>query len=329
MLTVTIRHHAGVDLGKLLRGLTASWRKTRQGGPVQRIWSERVRASVRATEITWGHENGWHPHVHVLLATSEWSEEDRATLLERFRSLVAKELGEDFIPNEQHALRWSRSFDADDADAVWLATYVSKFSCEVSGIAKESKGGLSPWDIGARAAKDEQKALRLWQDYESSTRGRRALELDDRAAAAAKDWLEWEREKNDAARGETPATVPERDDIMVTRDELRSLRLLERTKPDIMWAVLDAAERSGPAGVRDWVTLAQWRTRTIPGYSQAHDEKTAVVRGGTEGTRAQGQEAEAHDPSQAPPPWAQEPLRVLCLPELRGPPSRPGVTGAV
>jgi hypothetical protein len=256
MLTVTVRHHQGAPLEKVARGLERAWRRTRQGGRIQRLWSSHVKASVKAKEVTFG-DSGWHPHLHVLLATGEWDEDDRDALLVRFRECVRKELGSDFLPTLTHALKWSRSFEAESADAAWLASYVSKFACEVSGIEKEAVGGETPWDIAGRALAGDASAVRLWQEYEMAMRGRRAVELDDRAAAAAKVELEKEKERNDEAREGDEGAVPERQDIVVTRDELRALRRAEPRSRSIMRDVLRAAELGGAPAVRDVVALVQ------------------------------------------------------------------------
>jgi hypothetical protein len=67
LMTFTLRHHAGDGLTPLWDDLTGSvWREMTRGRP----WSTDkarfgVEGYIRATEVTWGEVNGWHPHLHV------------------------------------------------------------------------------------------------------------------------------------------------------------------------------------------------------------------------------------------------------------------------
>jgi hypothetical protein len=254
MLTVTLRHRHGLALADLRDGMMKAWRKTRQGGRIQRVWSERVSASVRAQEVTYG-ENGWHPHLHVLLRTSEWSEDDKDALQARWEANIARELGEHCRPDDLHGLVWSSAFDAS-RDSGQRATYLAKLGLETAGLAKDGRNGSrTPWDIARAAAAGDSRANWLWREYIAATRGKRMLELDDRAAAAAKRAAELACDPND---GE-PKPVTR---IEVQRDDVRALRRLERRLPSIMAIVLRAAEEGGGGAVREWVAYARqnaWR----------------------------------------------------------------------
>ena len=72
MVTLTLRHHAGERLEESLNRLMQAFRRVRRTRIVRDIFSARVSATVRATEVTFG-RNGWHPHIHLLLRTSEWA----------------------------------------------------------------------------------------------------------------------------------------------------------------------------------------------------------------------------------------------------------------
>jgi len=105
MVTLTIRHHKGQSMARTFEVLRKAWRRLKQGGAVQRIMHERVTASVRAWEVTRG-EHGWHPHVHCLWRTSEWTEYDREVFLERWRKCVA-DVAPECEPDAAHAIVWS------------------------------------------------------------------------------------------------------------------------------------------------------------------------------------------------------------------------------
>lgn len=253
MLTVTLRHRQGLALRELVRGMMAAWRRTRQGGKVQSVWSARVSASVRSLEVTYG-ENGWHPHVHVLLRTKEWTDEEREALQNRWEVCIVRELGEHVRPDDLHGLKWSRPIDASKSDERHRARYLAKAGLEVGGVAKEGRrGSLSPWDIARAAAAGDSRSFWLWREFYDATKGRRAIELDDRAAAAAK--RNEEKKKFDVDCEERIAPVR----IEVKRDDVRALRKWERGLGSIMAVVLRAAEEGGELAVRQWVDAARAR----------------------------------------------------------------------
>ena len=252
MLTVTFRHRHGLALKDLVEGLGRAWRRTRQGGRIQRVWTGRVSASVRCLEVTYG-DNGWHPHVHVLLRTTDWTEEEKGWLQDRWERAVVKELGVHARPSDLVGLKWSEPFDAKGASGR-RATYLAKLGLETSGIAKEGKGSSrTPWDLARAAAAGDSRSLWLWREFYAATRGKRAIELDDRAAAADKRAQEVASSllENEPEGNELPVHIE------VQRDDVRALRRLERRIGAIMAIVLRAAEERGAEGVREWVDFAR------------------------------------------------------------------------
>jgi len=311
MLTVTLRHRAGMPLKDLHRALMRAWRRCRQGGAkysrrvtvktnggrqtvivrnprrgVQSIWNELVTASARATEIPHGN-NGWHPHLHVLLRTSSWDEEDRAVLLTRWKEAIRAELGEACTPNDEHALRWSDPIDA--ADPKGRERYLTKLGLEVAGPATKDVKGQNHWQLAERAAEGEQRALRLWEEYCRATKGRRMIELDDRAADAARRQIEAERElpRNDPATGDYVMPDVRPVEIEVSRDAIRALRQLEsRSMPDLFAMLLTLAETEGREAVQRWIDYAvreqeeRWqRARDADGTSSTRTNGSSTASG--------------------------------------------------
>lgn len=260
MLTVTLRHRQGMPLKDLVAGLMKAWRRTRQGGRIQRVWGELVTGSARAIEVTWG-ENGWHPHVHVLLRTEDWTDDDRDALLVRWRTAIRRELGEHCEPNDEHGLTWSPPFEATDVGA--RAMYLAKLGLEVSGLGKSSS--TTPWDIARRAADGDARCHWLWREFFAATRGRRMLELDDRASHAAELQLVADHAEDLAKEGEAESS---RVTIPVKRDDVRALRRIERRIPAIFALVLRAAEERGGEGVADWLSYAR-EFAFAPAYARA------------------------------------------------------------
>ncbi len=191
MVTFTARHTRRDKLKPLLDGLLWALRKMRSHGTLARLWARKVTASVRAIEITWGKKNGWHPHFHVLLRTSEWSDEEKRLLADAWARFVVDRLGEDHRPDDLHGVVWSRSHDGQ------VAKYVAKLGMEMTGYAKDTRaeGSVVPWDLAdsaarlydrrvqldAKEARAARLALALWHEYQDATKGRRCIELDDRA----------------------------------------------------------------------------------------------------------------------------------------------------
>jgi hypothetical protein len=287
MLTVTLRHREGMPLKDLQRALMKAWRRCRQGGAkyskrvtlktnggrqtvtvrnprrgVQSIWNELVTASARAAEIPHG-KNGWHPHLHVLLRTSSWDEEDRAILLTRWKEAIRRELGDACTPNDEHALHWSDPIDA--ADPKGRERYLTKLGLEVAGPATKDVKGQNHWQLAERAHDGDQRALRLWEEYCRATKGRRMIELDDRAADAARRQIEAERILPAAQEGPWAGAIEREQadkprepiEIQVHRDAIRALRHLEsRSMPGIFATLLTLAETEGRAAVEQWIAYA-------------------------------------------------------------------------
>lgn len=266
MLTFTVRHDAAMRLRPLLAGLRASWRRTRQRGSVQRIFKARVSASIRALEITDG-AHGFHPHLHVLVLTSEWSDAERETLARTWTECVTKVLSVSCTPSAERAVWTSNAVDD---------RYLAKMGLEITGTAKQN----SPWAIAQRAHDTYAIAKKLrpgaertaayergdlerarWREYEEATKGCRAIELDDRAAALAEGG-ERIRINADGSHvdDDEPAHAHAREIPMQRMLEtsagsfavMRIVGMLEREHPAILRELLTVAERAPPeTAVRD------------------------------------------------------------------------------
>lgn len=271
MLNLTVRHRAGMALADLLR-LRQAWRKTRQRGSVQRLWKARVAASVRAVEVTDG-SNGWHPHLHVAILTTEWSAADELLVLRTWQAMVTKVLGAECCPDDEHGLRISRD---------WKDSYLAKLGLETTGVAKKN----GPWAHADAAgeryavarrmhARDERariygqgdRSRARFREYEAATKGCRAIELDDRATALARAG---EQARIAAERGpheddrkvSAPSYEVDMSGIIETTigavSMMRALHLLERVGDRcILLEALEVAARAPPYGaeaaLRSWL----------------------------------------------------------------------------
>jgi replication protein len=281
MVTLTLRHFDGMPLKTLLRALMSAWRRVKQGGSVQRIWKKNVKASIRAVEVTYG-ENGWHPHLHVLLHTDGFSEDERKTLLERWKLTIERTLGKAFVPDDEHAIDWSTPIDMCRASSEARMAYPLKLGLEVAGPKQAKKGSLTPWALAEAAAKGDPRARALWLEFCRATKGRRMIELDDRAQRLAKTPRDLADE--DGLR----EVEQERVTVHVDTIELRAIREYEqRFDPGILGVMIQDVSRS----VRPEVTVRAWLDLVLHvlGY-HARDGKTETEAGAGQESDAQGRQ---------------------------------------
>lgn len=217
MLTLTLPHVEGQPLKALRAKLMLAWRKTRRTRTVREIFERRVSASARALEVTHG-RNGWHPHLHLLLQTADWSESDRDALVYEW----CKQSG----ASRERGVNW----------AFASGSYLAKMGAEVAGIGKTPKNGnATPWQLAERALRGDETARALWTEYQHAMHGARILELDERAKELAES-----RERPDDAEWKTER-------FELTSEEFRAVARLERDDPAVLFGVLEAAAYGGRA----------------------------------------------------------------------------------
>lgn len=164
MLTLTLRHRRQQSLSELLEGLCDSWRSLIQSAAWRTVRANLV-GMVRAIEVTRSDENGWHPHLHVLLLWDEGGPVGLDHLREPWAERVDRRLG--LRPNG-HGLD-HRELDAGAAE------YVTKIAAEMSRA--DLKGGRSFWHLIDAADDGEAGAMRLCEEYATAMKGRRAIQF--------------------------------------------------------------------------------------------------------------------------------------------------------
>ena len=71
MVTITLQHKANDTLEKLNDDLSRAWRMVTAGRGWQEIKTKyKLVGSVTGREVTYGLDNGWHPHLHILYFSS-------------------------------------------------------------------------------------------------------------------------------------------------------------------------------------------------------------------------------------------------------------------
>lgn len=165
-----------VPLSFTFDAVASSWRSSLTG----RAWRSYRRAFgilgyVRTLEATWGQANGWHPHIHaVFFIDGRLTDERRAALYEvlwsRWHDAVWRTIG--YRPDRA-------AFHAEEvANGEGLGRYMVKLGLELHRHdLKQGKrpDRLTPWQILDAASDGHPAAVRLWQEWERVTFGRRCM----------------------------------------------------------------------------------------------------------------------------------------------------------
>lgn len=277
MVTFTVRHAHGMLLKRLLDGLGTAWAGTRQGGKIQRLWTELVTATIRAIEITHG-KHGWHPHIHVLVRTEEWSESDRAALLARWQLHVGRALGPECVPSDKRAIKWSDPVHVTYGQELSpeqhkRLRYLFTLGLEIGGSKHGRGASRSHWQVAEDATRGRGNSVALWREFCAATRGRRMIELDDRAAGYAKMLPPGKL---------TPLTDSPlmRVEVPIHPDDLAHLRHVERTRNPAVMATIARAVRVAQCpetAVKAWLSdsLAEPAYRSRYGEGPEQRERNA------------------------------------------------------
>jgi hypothetical protein len=220
LVTITVPHDLDDPLSKLVNAERTAWKHVTAGAAWQRLRRRLgIAGHIIALEFTWGDENGWHPHYHVLLIHDQDLDaaaiaavhahiHSRLTVSCRDHGLCA--------PDQMHAVRIDPNVSATAAGA-YLAKGGDWTPAEemTRGDLKTSRtGSRTPFQILADYYQTGDRSDRaLWNEYARvtrqlaavrSSRGLRAVVLGPTAEAAKTD-VELATEDID---GEVVATMP-------------------------------------------------------------------------------------------------------------------------
>lgn len=261
LLTLTARHRKRDGLAGILDGVMTSWQQLLRGKAwlsFRERWG--VAGYIRSVEVTYGHTNGWHPHVHALLLLDRSVTEAEAETMGdeihgRWSRYVHQRTGR--MPTRAHGVDVQRV----DGEGKVLAEYIAKV--------QDTTG--KRWDVGAELARSDVKvgkgstslvpfelldrpvdedgsyewARRLWVEYVTATKGRRAITW----SKGLKDHFDLE-EATDEEIIEEAEAAPVR-----WLAEGRGYDRLRRMSSELLASVLDHAERE------NWEDVA----RLLPG----------------------------------------------------------------
>lgn len=259
LVTLTLRHHAGIPLRESWNALGKAWSAVTSGKRWQADKAEYgVLGYVRAVEVTHT-DNGWHPHVHALVLFDGPVSAERAQIVadgmfDRWRNALVRK-GFDAIRN-------SGGLDVRLAEraAVKLADYFTKNTYAerlvpgegLSGLAAEATLGgqkrgrradsRTPFQILADgAATGLAEDIELWWEWEAASKGRRQLTWSQGLRDLA--GLDDEQSDEEIADEEIGG-----DDLVILHGD--TWRSIHRVAHEL----LAVAEAGGLAAVECWLT---------------------------------------------------------------------------
>jgi len=184
LLTLTFPHGMGDTLGGsdgiLSRMLKAYTHKMLTGRAGEKLRAAlRYSGTIRALEVTHG-QNGWHPHLHVLIFSRNRTPLSFQETLWRdawLRACIKLDLP---CPSEKYGC----SLQNGDAAALYVSKWGLAQELTKSHLKRGREKGASPWDLLAIAAGETwpempdyapDHARALWSVYSSAFKGRRQL----------------------------------------------------------------------------------------------------------------------------------------------------------
>jgi hypothetical protein len=178
-VTMTTRHGVSHSLDETFSAVADGWRDV-TGEKGMRVFRERHPFEfVRVIECTWGCANGWHPHLHLVVASPEaWSWRTRS----EFKRVAYRAWAASMERAGLGRPSWSRGVDCvwGDAGAADYVMKVHQSSRELLRLdTKTKKAGRHstepPFALLVRAAGGDDSALSLWRDWEQATKGRKMM----------------------------------------------------------------------------------------------------------------------------------------------------------
>jgi hypothetical protein len=186
MVTLTMQHAEGERLQTVQKHLAEAWRKMKSGRWWQTFQREfMIMGSVTGTEVTYGLENGWHPHKHVLV----WSrlpgdrvdvDAIRDRISDRFKYILSKAgryasalYGVDVRKGDNLVAEYVAKFGHEPKDQSWsLAAEITKAPVKVGLKVGDH---YSPFQLLDLYLAGDAMAGRLFREYGVTMKGQKQL----------------------------------------------------------------------------------------------------------------------------------------------------------
>jgi hypothetical protein len=208
MTTYTIKHKRFDDLDDLLKRFLEARRSAKGGNAGIRLRRDfQIVGTVSVLEVTWSKENGWHPHVHELVFSSD-PNFDPEKFDQVARAAWRKAAKSQGLKMNGHGFQIDRTFGA-------VADYIAKFghkplSDKPWGVESEvTKGHIkrgrverhyTPFALLDAIADGLEDLAPKWQEYAGVFKGRKQLNYSPGLKALYQE--EEETDEEIAALGE-------------------------------------------------------------------------------------------------------------------------------
>jgi hypothetical protein len=267
-VALTVRHGQGDSLSTLLDAILKGWQRGVVAGGAWKAEQARfgIAGWVRSVEVTYGHANGWHPHIHGLLFVSgDVDAGDVEKLAEGIRrrwgsAVVRYGAG---LPDDRNCVIELVS------DAKAASEYLAKLQDGASRLRSAAleiaRGDLKvgrthdaarwlPMELLDAVQDGEAWAMTRWVEYETATRGRRAITWS-RGLRSLLDVGPEASDEEVAAEevgGEVVATIPAETWARIVRTPALVAGILEAAEDGgelAVWSLIDGARSIGPPRV--------------------------------------------------------------------------------
>lgn len=171
LVTFTNSHHRGDGLESLLQGQKKAfvkfWQKRKVTEMLKRLG---YNGRIVATEVTWGQDNGWHPHYHMVFFF------DHEVDPNGIQSFLALEWQDACIKAGLKAPDLIHGVDV--RNGTYAAEYVSKWGLEEEvtkgHLKKGLNGSLTPFDL-LRGASTNNHYKTLFKEFADVFKGKQQL----------------------------------------------------------------------------------------------------------------------------------------------------------
>jgi len=263
LVTITVPHDVADPLSRLVDAQRDAWKHVTQGAAWQRLKCKLgIAGHIIAFEVTWGDENGWHPHHHVLLIHDQDLD---ATAIAALHGHIHTRLAASCqrfglrAPDQVHAVRIDPNVSAAAAGAyiVKNADWTPAEEMARGDLKTSRTGSRTPFQILADyyQAGDTRDA-KLWREYSRVTRSLAAVR--------------WSRGLRDRMLG--PFVVSEKTDLELAAEDINGELVADLAA--VVWsairlagldlALLAAAENGGDLAVRSLVRSAARSSNAVP-----------------------------------------------------------------
>jgi len=177
LVTITVPHDLDDPLAKLVDAERDAWKRVTRGAAWQRLKRKLgIAGHIIALEFTWGDENGWHPHYHVLLVHNQDLDAAAITALHgHIHTRLAASCRDNGLrqPDQLHAVRIDPNVSAAEAGA-----YVAKGG-DWTPAEEITRGDLKTSRTGSRTPLQvladyyqtgDTRDRALWDEYARVTR---------------------------------------------------------------------------------------------------------------------------------------------------------------